>query len=185
MGKQPVFENSTILVNESTLLLEPIQYGEHTKVYEKNREPILVKKTALKIIRQSCIRHLSTYNGRREASIKVLGMNRKVPLIIDNVRGTYLFPVSSHLKPDCAWITLAHIAELHKIAKKKTKVTFVDGQFVILNVSMLALFNQIMLTMTLYERVTAPSPLLFTKKISRSKYVYGAKKSHIVFSPTK
>lgn len=181
MNKQPDNAINEYVINENTLFLEPVRYGEYTKVYEKNSEPVMIKKTPLKIIRHSCIRHLSTYDGRREASAKVLGINRKVPINVDHLKGTYLFPTISHLKPDCVWITLSHLKYLEKVDKKQTKITFMDGQWIVIPVSPLAVHNQIMMTKELYERGNAETPSIRTEKVARAQYVVGVKENVISF----
>ncbi|WP_050182729.1 competence protein ComK [Domibacillus robiginosus] len=185
MNNQPNQVNSEYVINERTLSLEPIRFGEYTKVYEKNSEPVMIKKTPLKIIRQSCIRYLSTYDGRREASTKVLGINRKVPVNVDHWKGTYLFPTISHLKPECTWITLSHLKFLEKIDKKQTKVTFTDDQFITVPVSPLAVHNQIMMTKALYERANAATASIQTEKVTRPQHVVGVKENVISFFYTR
>jgi len=185
VNNQPNQVKNEYIINERTLSLEPIRFGEYTKVYEKNSEPVMIKKTPLKIIRQSCLRYLSTYDGRREASIYVLGINRKVPINVGDLKGTYLFPTVSHLKPECTWITLSHLKFLEKIDKKQTKVAFTDDQDIMLPVSPLAVHNQIMMTNVLYERANANTPFIQTEKVNRAQHVAGVKENVISFFYTR
>lgn len=181
MAGGPFSEKNDYVINSKTLLLEPIQSDEYTLVYEKGREPFTVTKRPLNIIRQSCIRYLNTYDGKRNASAIILGTNRKVPVNIDEIKGTYLFPTSSHLKHNCVWITLAHLKELEEVDKKRTKITFIDYQSVIVPVSALAIYNQVNLTKALYERGNAPTESIVKEKVNRAQYVTGAKGNVISF----
>ncbi|WP_046175396.1 competence protein ComK [Domibacillus indicus] len=181
MHDQPINQKSEYVINKNTLFLEPVRYGEYTKVYEKNTKPAIVRKTPMKIIRQSCIRYLSTYDGRRDASARILGINRKVPINVDHLKGTYLFPTISHLKPDCSWITLSHLKCLEKIDKKQTKISFTDGQSIIVPVSPLAVYNQIMMTKVLYERSSATTSSIRTERVVRAQYVTGVRENMISF----
>ncbi|MGG3449524.1 competence protein ComK [Domibacillus aminovorans] len=173
-----------LLVQSETLMLKPVQFGESTCtwMYESNKKPVLMNEKALTIIQKSCLHHLSTYDGRREASKLLLGTKSKVPIVIDHIEGIYLFPIVSHLKPDCVWISLFHVKELKIIDKKKTEVLFKDGQKVIVNVSMHVAFSQLALANELQKRTKIITFNGKIEKVERKKWVKGKKRMIISFS---
>jgi competence protein ComK len=170
-----------LLVQPTTLMLKPVQYGESTWIYVSDKKPVLINKKALTIIQKSCLHHLSTYDGRREASKQMLGVKSKLPVVIDSIDGTYLFPISSHLKPDCVWIALSHVKELKIIDKKKTEVLFKDGQKVMVNASLLVVFSQLELANELRKRTKIMTFSGITEKAARKKWVNGKKRMIISF----
>ena len=96
-------------INEDTLILVP--NGKlKTKVYDK--EGIFdIKMNILDIIENSCNYYGSSFLGRCIGSKKILNMNYKLPIIIDEVKETILIPTSSPKCEDCHWICLNNIED--------------------------------------------------------------------------
>jgi len=83
-----------------------------TLILEKGRS-IYVIQSPLQLIKQACLDHYSTYQGRVEAVIYHTGFQSKVPIPIapDNL---YLFPTHAFYHYDCCWITHHHVYQIKK-----------------------------------------------------------------------
>ncbi|OLN23820.1 hypothetical protein BTO30_02420 [Domibacillus antri] len=172
-------------IRPDTMLLKPVDFGNSTLVYESSQEPAFIPEKTSTIVQKSCLRHASTYDGRKKASKQLLGIKSKLPLVIDHVEGIYLFPIASHLKPDCVWIALSHVKSLKKVEKKETEVTFKDGQKVMVHASILVLFSQMHLAIELRKRLKMIDHDGIGKKAERKRWVNGQKKMIITFSDRK
>ncbi|OMP67115.1 competence protein ComK [Domibacillus epiphyticus] len=172
-------------IQSNTMLLQPVDSGQKTIVLESYKEPKLIHEKTFTIVRKSCLHYLSTYDGRKKASKQLLGVKTKLPLVIDHVGGIYLFPVSSHVKPDCVWISLAHVQNLNTVEKKQTEITFKDGQKAIVNASILVLFSQIHLAMELQKRTKRFGCGSTGEKVERKRWVSGRKGLMISFADRK
>lgn len=184
MSIQPFLNEAEYVINDRTLLLQPIQHGEHTTVFELGKPPVRIQQRPIHIIRESCLRFLSTYEGRREAAATVLGTNRKVPVAIDKADGTFLFPTHSHLKPECFWISPTHLTSLEQGGKKESVLLFADHQRVLIPCSTLVIKNQVLMTATLFERSRTAEGFIVKEKMMRSSYVSGARNNVMSFFHT-
>jgi competence protein ComK len=92
------------------------------------------------LLENACILYCSTLEGRIQAVRKVMGYRHKTPVIIipDLVSA---FPTESYKKYTCVWI-FNHPFQIEVLGKKKCKVIFEDGQFIIVNVSKEVLLSQ-------------------------------------------
>lgn len=171
-----------LLVQSETLLLKPVHFGEQTMVYEKKKKPVLIPHKTLKIIKKSCLKHAATYEGRKKASMFILGTKTKLPLVIDSVEGTYLFPLASHLKPDCVWVAFSHVAALQEIDKKQTNIFFKDGQEALVKASLFVVWSQMNLTNEFLKRTETMDMDKPVEKVKRQKWITGKNKMMISFS---
>jgi competence protein ComK len=61
-----------------------------------------------KLIDEACLRHGSSYEGRRQAVIHVLQYWKRTPFAIAPLLGIYAFPTASSRDLDCVWLFLEH-----------------------------------------------------------------------------
>ena len=94
----------------------------------------------IKLLENACILYGSTLEGRIQAIRKVTGYHHKTPVIMipDFVSA---FPTESYKQSTCVWI-FNHPFKIEELGKKKCKVIFNDGQFIIVNVSKEVLLSQ-------------------------------------------
>ena len=79
-------------INSGTLAVIPID--EYTsKVIELDNEYI-VNKPCFEIIDDSCNYYGSTYQGRYEGTKNMIGMNYKLPIIIEESKNIIFFPTT-------------------------------------------------------------------------------------------
>ncbi|CCY27722.1 MAG: competence protein ComK [Candidatus Faecisoma sp.] len=146
-----MYENYEI--NENTLLIIPVS-DEISKIYELN-ETFFISKSVKHIIDHSCKYFGSSYSGRYEGTKHLIGMNYKLPIIIEETKEIIFFPTCSPRQKECCWLSLSNI-ENYKSNGKKTSVQFKKNITVDIDMSYGSFENQIfrstMLLMNLKKR---------------------------------
>lgn len=153
-------------INSSTLAVLPVSYGNKvfSKIYELEDEFISPFKP-IEIIKESCFSFGSTFEGRKEATRKLIGITHKVPIAISPL--IYFFPTSSPEVPHCVWIAQEHILEYKKGSENsKTVVRFKNDQFILLPVSTSSFENQLIRTMMLRTKLTRKN-IVYSNNIRR------------------
>ena len=144
-------------INDDTLLIVP--FGKNkSKIYDINGTYI-VKKSVFEIVNISCQYYGSSYSGRYIGAKNLLDMDYKLPIIVDEVKETVIFPTCSPKSDSCCWLCVNNIDNYEKL-KKNSKVKFVNGLTCELKISLNSLENQIMratmLLMRLKRRKNSP-----------------------------
>lgn len=111
-------------------------------VYEDN-DRYLVNQTPFEVMESSCLYFGSSYEGRKEGAKNILGAEYKVPILIDDTDNIILFPTTSPLSQDCAWISLKHVQKYERIDANNTKIVFDNGKEIIVPTSFRSIENQI------------------------------------------
>ena len=128
-------------VTSDTLLL--VSFGKNkTKIYDVNGNSV-IKKTPFEIIDESCQYYGSSYSGRYVGAKKLLDMDYKLPIIMDEVKEVVMFPTCSPKSDDCCWICVNNIENYEKYKKNSIR-KFINGMTYEVNVSFNSLANQIM-----------------------------------------
>ena len=94
-------------INNSTLAIISIDES-HCKILEEEEEYI-VNKPSYEVIDDSCKYFGSSYKGRYEGTKSLIGMNYKLPIIIEESENIIFFPTKSSLLDDCCWINYNYI----------------------------------------------------------------------------
>ena len=110
-------------------------------VYEDN-DRYLVNQTPFEVMESSCLYFGSSYEGRKEGAKIILGAEYKVPILIDDTDNIILFPTTSPLSQDCAWISLRHVQKYERIDANNTKIVFDNGKEIIVPTSFRSIENQ-------------------------------------------
>ena len=128
-------------VTSDTLLL--VSFGKNkTKIYDVNGNSV-IKKTPFEIIDESCQYYGSSYSGRYVGAKRMLDMDYKLAIIMDEVKGEHMFPTCSPKSDDCCWICVNNIENYEKY-KKTAIIKFINGMTYEINISFNSLENQIM-----------------------------------------
>lgn len=147
-------------INEDTLALVPINKNK-TKVYDINGI-YTIKKTPFEIVDESCQYYGSSYQGRYIGAKKLLEMDYKLPIIIDEVKEVIMFPTSSPKIENCHWICVNNIENYEK-NRKNSIIKFTNKMTCEIVISLKSLENQIMratmLLMKLKKRKTNPKKI--------------------------
>ncbi|MBE6153380.1 MAG: competence protein [Firmicutes bacterium] len=141
---------------QDTLAIIPIENGK-SKVIETHGE-IIVNKTPMEIIEDSCLYFGSSYDGRHTATKYLLGISYKSPIIIEESRNIIFFPTNSPRQYNCCWISLRNIID-YKRKYNYSIIYFDNGKNIQLNISYGSLDNQIL-------RATRLESIIRNKKIS-------------------
>ena len=128
-------------INPMTLAILPIAKNV-SKVIEMD-QVLTVSKSTTEIIDDSCKYFCSSYQGRFEGTKKMIGVNYKSPIIIEESREIIFFPTSSPRFDNCSWISLNHIEEYNK-DKKNPTIQFSNGEVLPVEISFGSLENQIL-----------------------------------------
>lgn len=128
-------------INSTTLAILPITKNV-SKVIEMD-QVLTVSKSTTDIIDESCKYFGSSYQGRFEGTKKLIGINYKSPIIVEESKEIIFFPTSSPRFENCSWISLNNIEEYNK-DKKNPIIQFSNGQELKLEISFGSLENQIL-----------------------------------------
>lgn len=135
---------STILpsytLHKNTFALLPAKAIDYdTIVLEKNNF-LYIQQTPLQIIKNSCYKYGTTYEGRRKAVNYHTNFYQKIPLPISIKKRLYLFPTHSPKHLNNCWLSYMNISSAQYIKdasfkQPQTILQFKDGQTLKLNVS--------------------------------------------------
>lgn len=129
-------------INDNTLAI--ISKGKSSLVYEGD-EVFTINSTPNSIIKKNCLINGCTFLGRRRSAEFVTGNSYKLPIIINEAKGTIFFPTSSLRNKEISWINLNNIDfTYYDKAKEASVIVFFNKVIVKLNVSLYVIKNQIM-----------------------------------------
>ena len=127
-------------INRATCVIVPIEKNL-CEVHEQD-DVFLVSKSSKEIVDDSCRYYGSSYQGRFEGAKKILNMNYKLPIIIEEFHDLIFFPTNSPRVSDCIWISLSNIVS-YDANDKGSKISFRGDTTMDLDISYYSLENQI------------------------------------------
>lgn len=127
-------------INRGTCAVIPVDKGV-SKVIELDSSYI-VDKSPNEIIDDSCKYFGSSYQGRFDGAKKILNMNYKLPIMIEEFNNLIFFPTSSPRFGECNWISLGNIKNYLKDGAF-SKIIFNNDSDITLEISYYSLENQI------------------------------------------
>lgn len=128
-------------INMDTIAIIPVKDNVSRIIEEK--ESFLVSKSTTDIIDDSCKYFGSSYLGRHEGTKRLIGINYKSPIIVEESRELIFLPTSSPRFNDCHWLSLDKIKE-HIQSLRGSIVKFTNGEEIEINISKSSLENQIL-----------------------------------------
>ena len=128
-------------ISKGTLAVVPNEKNS-SLIYEDD-ERYIVNQTPFSIMEDSCKYFGSTYEGRKNGAKDILGVEYKVPIVVEDSSNLIIFPTTSPSADDCAWISLKHVSKILKIDSNNTKIVFNNGTEIIVNCSFRSIENQI------------------------------------------
>ena len=129
-------------INEGTLAV--IANGEEkTRVLEDEYD-YQISESAFEIMDKSCKYFGSSYNGRKEGSKSILGVEYKVPIVVEDSKNIIFFPTTSPHDNECIWLSLNHIKDYYQIDYNQTKVIFDNNKEIVIPISYRSIENQIL-----------------------------------------
>ena len=128
-------------INSGTLAVIPID--EYTsKVIELDNEYI-VNKPCFEIIDDSCNYYGSTYQGIYEGTKNMIGMNYKLPIIIEESKNIIFFPTTSPRLINCSWVSLNNL-KTYLRNNEGSDIVFKNDSIVNFSISIFSLESQIL-----------------------------------------
>jgi Genetic competence transcription factor len=130
------FEAEKCIVNGETMAILPFRKEHHlyAKILETSGERIVPIRPVY-VIDQSCRYYGSSFKGRVEGSKGLLGITKKLPIVIDPANSLYFFPTHSPARHQCAWFSHSHISRFMKTDSNCTEVIFRNGQKIVADIS--------------------------------------------------
>lgn len=113
-------------INVDTLAIIPIGKNK-SKVYE-GKDVLIVNQSSFKIISESCLFFGSSYEGRRHAVRNLLGVDMKIPIIIEESRNIVFFPTSSCVRNNSIWISYQNLLKYVKFNDISTTLYFKNSK---------------------------------------------------------
>lgn len=127
-------------INKATCAVLPIEKNL-SKVIE-DKFIYYVQKSTTTIIDESCKYFGSSYKGRVDGSKRILNMNYKLPIIVEEINTVIFFPTSSPRFDDCIWLSLNNIKKYVK-CESGSKVIFNTNVELELDISFYSLESQV------------------------------------------
>lgn len=128
-------------INLETLLIVPLENGK-SKVYEVNGEYI-VNMRVLTIVKNSCLYFGCSYEGRKDGTKALIGIDMKVPIVIEDSRGIIFFPTSSCVNKDSIWISYQNLIKYVKYNSFSTVLYFRENKKIRVQVKYNLVDNQV------------------------------------------
>jgi len=127
-------------INGDTLALIYVKENV-TRILEINTE-FNVNDNISNIVDYSCRFFGSSFEGRVQGSKHSIGMNYKLPIIIEETQEIIFFPTTAFKTKDCVWISLSNI-DKHYRDGKKSVIKFKNKKTLNINLTYGALQSQI------------------------------------------
>lgn len=128
-------------INIETLLIIPYSNGK-SKVYEYEGEYI-IDQTTINVIKHSCIFFGCTFEGRKDAVKNILGIDMKVPILIEDTKNIIFFPVSSCINKNSIWISYSNLLKYSKLNEFSTVLYFRNNKKLKVDVKYNLIDNQV------------------------------------------
>ena len=126
-------------INGDTLALIYVKENL-TRVLELNTE-FTVNDNISNIVDYSCRFFGSSFDGRVQGSKHLIGMNYKLPIIIEETQELIFFPTASTKTKGCIWLSLSNI-DKHYREGKRSVIKFKNKKTLNINLTYGALQSQ-------------------------------------------
>ncbi|AQX55570.1 competence protein ComK [Priestia flexa] len=111
--------NENYVINVDTKALKPVQHFQYqTKIVDAKGEYYSTK-TCKELLMESCIQHLTTFEGALYAVRKRFGFTKEPPLVIDKANELIVIPTKSPTSHLCSWYFLSHIDVTQTLSSSK------------------------------------------------------------------
>ncbi|RIV13218.1 competence protein ComK [Priestia flexa] len=111
--------NENYVINVDTKVLKPVQHFQYqTKIVDAKGEYYSTK-TCKELLMESCIQHLTTFEGALYAVRKRFGFTKEPPLVIDKANELIVIPTKSPTSHLCSWYFLSHIDVTQTLSSSK------------------------------------------------------------------
>lgn len=129
------------IINVETLLIIPYGRGK-SKIFENDRT-FIINDTTGNILKYSCLFFGSSIDGRREAVKQILGVDMKVPIIVEDIKDIIFFPVGDCIKKNSTWIAYQNLLKYSKFNEFSTVLYFKCGKKIKIDAKYNLIDNQV------------------------------------------
>lgn len=127
-------------INRETLLILPIGKNE-SMVYELDGK-FVVKMSPLSIIKNSCLFFGSSFDGRKDGIKNILGIDMKIPILIEESRNIIFFPTNNCINHNAIWVSFKNIIKYEKFNEFSTVLYFHNHNKIKIDVKFNLIDNQ-------------------------------------------
>ena len=128
-------------INSNTLAVIGID-DSNSKVIEGNKK-YDIEDNSYQVMEDSCSYFGSSLKGRVEGTRKMMGINYKVPIIIEESRDIIFFPLTELESNKCTWISLNWFDRVEN-KDGKTYILFKNGKKMLTKISKYKIENQVL-----------------------------------------
>lgn len=128
-------------INMETLVILPFNNGK-SKVYEYDGEHI-VDCVPTSIIEYSCLFFGASLEGRRAAVKEMLGIDMKVPILIEDSKNIIFFPISNCVHRNSIWISYQNLVKYSKLDELSTVLYFHNNKQLVVDAKYNLIDNQV------------------------------------------
>ena len=126
-------------INKNTLAVVGINDFKAMAIESDNN--YIINDNSYQIMEDSCNYFGSTFKGRVDGTKKMMNINYKVPIIIEESNDIIFFPLSEIDSSNCVWISLKWFDRVVK-ENNNTYIYFKNGEKISINVSKYVVENQ-------------------------------------------
>jgi len=139
-------------ITQDTVAIITAQHIDYATIVLESDRQLYVNKRPLQLIKSACLDGGASYDGRRQAVIHQIGMQKKwnkVPIPISPLEWIYAFPTHAPNYEHCYWIFYRHVKTIlpHPKFHGQSIITFKTRKNPLeVNVSQRSLLRQLWLT---------------------------------------
>lgn len=128
------------IINNNTLVL--MDNGNNTTKIIEKYVVLIINENIFNIIDESCKYYGSSYKGRCKSTEYLMGIKKKVPIIISESKKIIFFPTMSLKNKNCIWFNLNSIDKYFSTTDSLLNVKLINGSNITINCSNYIFNNQ-------------------------------------------
>lgn len=135
MGKKVWISKKQYEINGDTIGLLPFynEFGDlHTKVMERNRT-LCIDDKPKNIIKYNCCYYGSSYQGRKDGTLQIMGYRSIAPIVISEQLGIFFIPLESPSNDTCIWLAQSHVKRVQATSSDRSDIIFSNDTFISVN----------------------------------------------------
>lgn len=128
--------NEQYEIKKTTLAVMRCHHVEYQTLILDEEGEFLTSKSPERLFEEACLKHGSSYEGRKQAVVHMLKYWKRTPFAISPFHGIYVFPTASPRDFDCVWLFSQRILCFipHPANDEHSVVKFRNGQELVVKV---------------------------------------------------
>lgn len=128
-------------INAETLLIMPMGNGK-SRIYEFDRD-FVINSNPIDILNESCLFFGCSLEGRRDAVKNILGIDMKVPILVEDTRNIIFFPTTNCVHKNSIWISYQNLLKFYKLDDFSTVLYFCNNKQITVDIRYNIIDNQV------------------------------------------